>query len=415
MSLQLSAHADNASGRPLLESDGTVLRTADLDGDGTPDAAGLAATAQCTVCHDTHSPRTAACSTTGTSSTRPGRGWSATRPSPAATAPSFCHYAGDWDNMGAGGNYFQHGHGMAQSTYKYKNGKPDATGGYVTMGYACPGCHVGLDPGQKAHANDTSGASDQERYARRLNLSLTLQAGDTGSALGNPLVGVCLSCHQGYEPHQTVSARRGGLPGLPRRARGGRGGGSNVMMIPERAKRPGSYVAPNAAFASKAGTELIVYDSTKYDTATSPYQPRLPAALDFFRQGDANGVCDSAECHGGKGYTPLGTWINNAGTSHKGGQQTPGADCNACHKHNGDVLGGWRAQSSCEDCHADATGAFNTTNLPRTHGDATESLTIHSLHAGSGFAPTARPATPTTAGPIRRSPPPTARCTWTAS
>ena len=323
VSLQLSAHADNASGRPLLESDGTVLRTADLDGDGTPDAAGLAATAQCTACHDTHFSSNRRLFNDGHEQHKTGTGMVGDKPVTSGNCTEFCHYAGDWDNMGAGGNYFQHGHGMAQSTYKYKNGKLDATGGYVTMGYSCPSLPRRPRPGAEGARQRHLRGERPGALRRRFNLSLTLQAGDTGSALGNPLVGVCLSCHQGYEPHQTVSAGGVGCQDCHDEHAEGVGAGSNVMMIPERAKRPGSYVAPDAAFASKAGTEAIVYDSTKYDTATSPYQARSPAALDFFRQGDANGVCDSAECHGGKGYTPLGTWINNAGTSHKGGQQTP--------------------------------------------------------------------------------------------
>ena len=77
-----------------------------------------------------------------------------------------------------------------------------------------------------------------------------------------------------------------------------------------------------------------------------------------------------------RSYTPLSTWINNAGTSHSQGQQPPGTDCNSCHAHNGDDLGGWRALSSCETCH-DLNG--------RSHLGTTKSVATHDAHIGSEF------------------------------
>ena len=205
VSLQLLAHADNATRRPLRENDGTVLRTADLDGDGTADTAGLATTAQCTVCHDTHYSSNRRLFNDGHEPHKTGTGMVGDTPITSGDCTGFCHYAGDWDNMGAGGSYYKHGHGMAQSTYKYKNGGPDATGAMSRWATAARPATSGLDPAQKPHANDTSGASDQEQYLKRFNLSGTMQPEDTGSAMGNPLVGICLSCHQSYEAHQTVS------------------------------------------------------------------------------------------------------------------------------------------------------------------------------------------------------------------
>jgi len=343
VSMQLLSHADNAALRPIVETDGTVLRTADLDGDGIADTSGLATTAQCTVCHDTHFSTNRRLFNDGHEKHKTGTGMVTDTAVTSGGCTTFCHYAGDEKNINDGGSYYKYGHGMAQSTYRYKGGQPDATGNFVTLGYNCTSCHVGIDPAQKAHADKNPSGTDQEKYIKRFNLSGTMQSGDTGSAMGNPLVGICFSCHQGYDAHKTVSHGGVGCQDCHDEHAEGSGINSNVMMIPEKSKKVGFYVAPDPDFATKPGTEKIVYDSTKWDTETQPYVARSTAELDFFRQGDANGICDTAECHAGKSYTPLDTWIDNAATTHSGGRQTPGSDCGSCHQHSGDPGGGWRA------------------------------------------------------------------------
>ncbi|HEY5998073.1 MAG TPA: hypothetical protein VI078_02060, partial [bacterium] len=364
--LQLLAHADGAPGRPLRERDGTVLRTSDLDGDGVPDTAGLAVTAQCTACHDTHYSSNRRLFNDGHERRKTAEGMVADTPVTTGDCTGLCHYAGDWRNPGEGGSYVKYGHGMAQSTYKYKGGRPDARGTEVTMGYACTACHVGIDSAQKPHANDTAGGTDQARYLRAFNLSGTMQAWDVGSAMGNPLVGICLSCHQSYDAHRTES--RGGVGCQDCHDEHAEGAGENVMMIPETTKVPGFYRPPLALFAAKAGTETVTYDTLKWDTATAPYEANQESQLDFFRPSDGNGVCDVLECHGSAGYAPLGRWIAVASTPHTGGEQPPGSDCSACHRHNGDEYGGWRARSTCDECHvAQNRGHVGTAKSAATH------------------------------------------------
>ncbi|HWR97571.1 MAG TPA: hypothetical protein VN317_04045, partial [Candidatus Methanoperedens sp.] len=372
--LQLQAHADNAAGRPLRESDGTVLRTADLNGDGTADTSGLATTAQCTACHDTHYSTSRRLFNDGHEQHKTGAGLVPDAPITSGDCTGLCHYAGDWNNAADGGTYFKRGHGMALSTYKYKNGVPDASGTEVTMGYACTACHVGIDPAQKPHANDTAGATNRDRYVKRFNLSGTLQAKDPGSALGNPLFGICASCHQRYEAHRTAGGGAVGCQDCHDEHAEGSGVRANVMMIPEKAKPPGFYGAADPLFAAKAGTETITYDTPAWDTDSAPYEANADADLDFFRARDADGICDNVECHGNKSYAPLGAWISKGDTSHAGGQQAPGTDCSVCHRHNGDESGGWRAQSTCNECHA-AEG--------RNHAGETKSATTHRAHATS--------------------------------
>jgi len=263
-------------------------------------------------------------------------------PVTSGNCTAFCHYAGDWNSPAAGGSYYRRGHGMAQSTYKYRTGRPDAGGTEVTMGYACTACHVGMDPAQKPHANDSSGASAQERYVRRFNLSLTVQAGDTGSPLGNPLKGICLTCHQRYDEHRTDGQGSVGCQDCHDEHGEGMGtGAGNVMMIPERAKRNGFYVAPAPAFANKAGAETITYEVPRYDLESDPYAAVSADQLGFHRQDGPNGVCDSAECHGR--YTPLDSWIVTPGNHSGGVVDAGGTDCASCHPHNG-AAGGWRAE-----------------------------------------------------------------------
>jgi hypothetical protein len=359
VSMQLTKHADGAAGRPLVEDDGTVLRTSDLNGDGVADAAGIVD--QCRTCHDTHYSTKYKLFNDGHEKHKAGGSEVADTPivGDGNNCTTVCHYPGDNNNAASGGNFGTYGHGKSQSTYKYKNFVPDSTGNYVTMGMNCTSCHVSLDIATKAHVEPVpSGANDQEKYKNRFNLNIPLQSGDNGSVYGNPIWGVCTQCHSGYDRHVGAGVNVGCQDCHDEHAEGS-GATSNVFMIPQKSKADGAYLSfgAGAHTRTRSGTESVTYDSPRYLLASTPYAADN-GNTDFYRN-DAHGVCDNAECHGNAPWWPgpgglVG--IMGAGGSHPGGQQGPGTDCESCHRHSGDPGGGWRATKACDDCHA-ANGA----------------------------------------------------------
>ncbi len=390
VSMQLTKHADGAVGRPLVENDGTVLRTNDLDEDGVADAAGIVD--QCRVCHDSHYSSKYKLFNDGKEMHKVGAGEVPDVAITSANCTEVCHYPGDYNNLPAG-NYGTYGHGKAESTYRYRNGRPDWTGTTRTMGLACTGCHVSLDIGTKPHVEPTpSGANDRERYKNRFNLNINLQATDAGSVYGNPVWGVCLQCHSGYAEHQGGGVAIGCQDCHDEHAEGS-GSTSNVFMIPEQSKDDGFFLPSGSGThqRSKAGTELVTYDSTRMNTAVVPYAPDVPNE-DFFR-GNVNGVCDNAECHGSAPWWPGPAGlagIMGAGGAHLGGQQDPGSDCASCHRHSGDVGGGWRATTICNDCHTDngadhaAAQGKNATTHNTRHGAGAYIGMCGDCHGGNG-------------------------------
>ncbi len=356
VSMQLTKHADGAASRPLVEDDGTVLRTNDLNQDGIADASGIVD--QCRVCHDTHYSAKYKLFSDGHEKHKVG----AAEVDDTAiigdgnNCTTVCHYPGDNNNLVSGGNFGKYGHGKTQSTYKYKNFAPDATGTYVTMGMNCASCHVALDISAKAHVEPVpSGANDREKYKSRFNLNISLQTGDDGSAYGNPIWGVCFQCHSGYEKHVGAGFNVGCQDCHDEHAEGS-GTTSNVFMIPEKTKVEGTYIPSGTGThtKTKVGTEAVTYDSPRFILGSNPYDPD-DANEDFYRPGSGDagdGVCDVQECHG------AGRRLNTimpAGQTHaikSSSVQVPGADCEGCHQHNGDPGGGWRATASCGECHS---------------------------------------------------------------
>ena len=255
-------------------------------------------------------------------------------------APTLCHFAG-----GAAGyvdetenEFVRSGHGMPESTYKYRGGEVDWRGRRKTMGMACTACHISLDtgtlgPARKPHVErEPAGQTAAERYQRRFNISLPVQDGPA-SRFGNPVGGVCESCHSGYTGHPGGAA--GGAAGCidchDEHAEGTAPG--NVFMIPRTAKRAGSY---GPATAARAGLAPVTYEASRLD----PEEGTPRDETDFFRD-DGAGACDSAECH--PAFSPLDDYLTNR--DHPGRRQSPGADCGACHSH-ADGTGSWRAPAA---------------------------------------------------------------------
>ncbi len=314
--VRVASHGDGTESSPIEESDGTAIKAADRDGDGISDS-GL--TDLCTSCHDTHFSINQRLFNDGHEGDAVIVGSDCT---------GHCHYAGDSD-----GSYDTVGHGREQSTYTYFKGAvndgPRAR--QITMKLACTACHVTLDPRTKPHSETPSSGSAQEQYKARYNLNVNLQEWDKGSLFGNPIVGVCYQCHASHETHRgdRAAAVVGCLDCHDEHAEGA--GGTNVFMVPRTAKPPGTYAA---IAQKKEGTEAVTYRSPAL-------RPAGPGGLDFFRTDDT-GFCDSTECHGPPRYAPLSRWMK--GKTHRGGEQAPGADCTACHTHNGTRAGGWRAE-----------------------------------------------------------------------
>ena len=63
---------------------------------------------------------------------------------------------------------------------------------YISINMACTRCHASLDTSdtstaRKAHVETAPAGTTQERYRRKYNLNLPVQAFDSGSNFGNPL------------------------------------------------------------------------------------------------------------------------------------------------------------------------------------------------------------------------------------
>ncbi len=355
---QVQRHATTSAN--LKEDDGTPFRTKDI-----------AQARVCTECHDSHYSSESfrllndghyLDNTTGTQTDHPyGAGTLIT----SSDCTSVCHYPGD-ESL----NYENHGHGMAQSTYKYStlNGLPvpgQTSGNYIDMNLACSGCHTVLDPLTHAVTNPTG--TTQEKYKARYNLQITLQSTDsTGSPFGNPVVGICFQCHSTYQSH---AGGKGGCTDCHDEHAEGSGTGSNKFMIPLNSKSTGTYVTPTK---TKNTAETVTYVNARFSNTTN---------FDFYRGTNTDGVCDNNSCHTGKSWwtgTSLQAVVGTNGT-HTQGFQDPYSDCNACHKHRGDTGGAWTAYSSCTDCHG--TPPFDKQASGYTQHF--EQYTPHAKHAAS--------------------------------
>ena len=256
--VRATSHGD-ALATAITENDGTNLLTTATGGQK-----------QCSSCHDIHYSGKVKLFNDGKETGE------ATKVVNSTDCTSICHYRGDVNN-----GYVNHGHGQAASTYKYKAGKVDATGYNSTMSMGCTSCHLPLDTSdtstaRKKHAEVPTSGTMQDNYKGKFNLNLPMQTWDTGTVFGNPSVGVCYSCHSAYEPHMTSGGGVGCLDCHDEHAENS-GVGSNYFMIPLNPKKIGSYIA---ATKSKAGTETVTYDTSRYNTATNPYVAN--AGADFF-------------------------------------------------------------------------------------------------------------------------------------
>lgn len=317
--LRLRSHAD-AAAAPIRESDGTELRTTAAGGP-----------AQCTACHDTHSSGKVLLLNDGH------EGDLAVVSTDCTT---LCHYAGD-----AGESYTRRGHGRELSTYRYRGRDVDFGPGsnYVTMNMACTACHQSLDTsdtsaGRKRHVERPTGGSVQDRYRARFNLNLPVQGWDEGSVFGNPLVGICYSCHAVVPPHRSDAGPAAGcLDCHDEHAE--KSGRDNLFMIPVVAKANGSYAA---AARERQRIVPMFYAESRLDPEEGT--PREDG-LDFFRSRDTAGICDNAACH--PATTPLSTFMDSG--DHPVDEQDPGSDCGACHRHTGVGAGSWRAAPPAEE------------------------------------------------------------------
>ena len=249
--VRVSSHADAVA--PIVEDDGTNLVTTTAGG-----------FVQCNACHDSHYSGKVKLFNDGKEAGE------AAKAIVSTDCTTVCHYSGD-----ASGSHLTDGHGKAQSTYKYQGGVVDFTAGsnYVTMSYGCTGCHAIIDtsdtsPARKKHVEVPTSGTIQDVYKAKYNLTANLQAWDSGSVYGNPLVGVCFGCHSGYEQHvsRTVGVI-GGCQDCHDEHAEGVGVGGNEFMIPQTAKKAGQYASVTTTRA-KAGTEAVTYDTTMLNTST---------------------------------------------------------------------------------------------------------------------------------------------------
>jgi hypothetical protein len=358
-----------------VTSHGDALATAITEKDGT----NLVTTAgggqsQCNACHDTHYSAKVKLFNDGKETGEAAKVVNST------DCTTLCHYSGDLNN-----GYVNHGHGRSASTYKYKAGKVDATGYNSTMNMACTSCHVPLDTSdtsttRKKHAEIPTGGSMQDNYKAKFDLNLPMQSWDTGTIFGNPSVGVCYSCHSAYEPHMTTAGGVGCMDCHDEHAENS-GVGSNFFMIPLNPKKVGSYTT---ATKTKAGTELVTYDTTRLNTTTNPYVAN--AGADMYGA-SGQGSCDVAECHTIAGRTPLANFMTNG--SHSGGTQPLNADCEGCHAHNGDSSGGWRATDSCANtaagCHGTDAGEAQPNGSAYPDRAGKHSVHIAAIAAANGL------------------------------
>lgn len=208
--VRLVSHAD-AEKAPLLERDGTPLRTTVAGG-----------AAQCTACHDTHYSGKVKLFNDG---------HEGDAPIISSDCTTVCHFVGD-----AEGNYLKSGHGAARSTYTYAAGQVSfgRAAEPVAMEMTCTSCHQSIDTsdtsrGRVRHVDRRTDGSPQERYRAWYGLNLQLQMWDTGSSFGNPLVGICYSCHAASDPHKAGEGRGAGC--LDCHDEHAEGVGKNVFMI----------------------------------------------------------------------------------------------------------------------------------------------------------------------------------------
>jgi hypothetical protein len=309
--LRLAAHADAGPGGPILESDGTRLKTTAAGGNR-----------QCAACHGTHSSNLVRLLNDGH-----GGGAAVV----GANCTQICHFPGDEGGyVDERDNAFtRRGHGRPKSTYPYKGGLVNPAGTPKAMGMTCGSCHVALDtgtvgPARKPHVECAPpGATPAERYQRRFNISLPVQNESGGSLFGNPVLGVCEGCHASYDGHRGGGGAVGCLDCHDEHAE--RSGRANLFMIPVLSKRTGSW---GPAARERAGTKVVIYTVPARDPATGG---PADGDLEFYRARDAGGICDSAECH--PGAAPLEEFMR--GGKHPGGDQDAGADCTKCHRHTG--------------------------------------------------------------------------------
>ena len=187
LNLRLTVHPDasDTTSNVMKEYDGTLLKVADPDNNGTANA-GLRT--QCTTCHATH--------------------YSATNKKLFAAGLDVsdgskctdCHFPGDSNNLGQGGNFGKYGHGKAG------------------IGFGCSSCH-------SVEREPRRGVPGERRGVRRENQDVRLLPGhDAFQVRQGPDVDLQDLPPGGsvQGPRRRRSERR--LHRLPRRARRGRRG-----------------------------------------------------------------------------------------------------------------------------------------------------------------------------------------------
>ena len=245
VSMQLTKHADGAAGRPLVEDDGTVLKTNDPTATAwrtrSPTSAGPATTR--TIRRSTSS------STTATKKHKVGAAEVADTAIVGDQCTTVCHYPGDANN-----SFVTNGHGAAASTYKYKNGVPDATGAIWTGITGCTTCHVvarhRLQAARRANPERGDDRDEvQKRYnlnmpagvRRRLGLRQPGQAASASSATpattSTRAAGRAIGCQDCHDEH--AEGRRA----------------SNNFMIPETIEGRGDVHRPPAARTQDQGRD----------------------------------------------------------------------------------------------------------------------------------------------------------------
>ncbi|MHB8836157.1 MAG: CxxxxCH/CxxCH domain c-type cytochrome, partial [Candidatus Methylomirabilia bacterium] len=309
-------------------------------------------TADCTLCHNTHSSNKAAMIRDGIS-----EGGTAIDEN---NCTAVCHNTpAQWLTKGHGqfGTFDNTSCGPCHSTavkHRYYDPGPPAVSNPLRFGFpedtspssiAYNGAGDGLD-------NDFDGMADN--------------AGEATWAFKQE--SMCRGCHQKYMAHGGDVYKDGGS--------GGTSGMSSCLDCHD----------PHGAGVAPANIKMIRGDIGATAGGKTQEPTVFTATTDFYN-GAGTGVCDNANCHGPTFTEILNNPASGSYTVHTAAGVTIGTNCVLCHRHDS-VSGGFAA--NCNDCH----------NYPPTSGAHLKHKDLGyncwDCHFGNNHNPTMIAATPAT-------------------